>query len=108
MRIMITGGAGAQNAGDEALLLAAVEICRREVPKARLVVAYNNLEVASHTLRDQNVEFVPSSRLAFFRGGGEHYFRCDEIFQSRCQELQSELVHPSQGNSIQAGTESLN
>jgi polysaccharide pyruvyl transferase WcaK-like protein len=91
MHIMIYGGAGAQNSGDEALLLSAVQICQRLVPCARITVAANNLEVAADTLRDHDVKFVLSPRVTFFQLD-RHYWAADEVFQRRWKTIRETLL----------------
>lgn len=61
MRVLIIGGAGFNNSGDEALLLSTVQIIRRAAPWVKLTVAANNEFVARQTLRDlDQINVVPS------------------------------------------------
>lgn len=82
-RVLIAGGAGYANAGDEALLLAAVQIVRKSIGEGgHIDVTSPDRSVTSHTLRGENVHLVPTLRTALFRGDA-HYARCDEVFQQR-------------------------
>jgi polysaccharide pyruvyl transferase WcaK-like protein len=91
LNILIVGGAGWRNAGDEALLRASVQVCHELAPDARLLLAANNQDVATDTLQGFAVEFVPSPRVAFFRNDAS-YTGADKIFCARWNVLRNALV----------------
>jgi polysaccharide pyruvyl transferase WcaK-like protein len=66
VNILISGGAGFGNSGDEALLRACVEICRAAAPRARLSYLTNMRTFAEQILAALDVALFPSPR--FFRG----------------------------------------
>lgn len=91
MRLMLSGGAGFQNSGDEALLLSATRICRLAFPRARLILSTNNEALARRNLRGLRLDYIPSPRFAFFRND-DHYRVCDREFQERWNLLRGEFV----------------
>lgn len=100
MRVLIIGGAGFKNSGDEALLLSTVQIIRRVAPWAKLTVAANNEFVARQTLWGvDQINIVPSPRIAFFRNDS-HYFRANHIFLQRRTALRQCLVGASPTEAI--------
>ncbi len=105
MNILMVGGAGFRNSGDEALLRACVQVCREFAPTARLTLAANNADVARDTLRGHDVTFAPSPRFAFFRGD-PHYVTGDAIFKSRWAMLRDALIVPSANEARRALAES--
>ena len=82
MKVLIAGGAGFRNAGDEALLRASVQIAKASNQCSQITVAANNFDVANDTLRGLGVALVPSPRNAIFRNDG-HYGSADEEFRRR-------------------------
>lgn len=80
--ILVAGGSGFENCGDEALLRSAVEICRRSAPNASIVLSANNPRVAIHTLRGLPVSMVSSLRISVFRSD-DHYNTADNVFFER-------------------------
>jgi polysaccharide pyruvyl transferase WcaK-like protein len=99
MRILISGGAGARNAGDEALLRAAVQFCETSFPGAHLAYLANNAEVAAETLAGFRVTMAPSPRIAFFRAD-DHYASADTVFMHRWWALHSSLVGKSLDDAV--------
>jgi polysaccharide pyruvyl transferase WcaK-like protein len=91
MNILLCGGAGFGNPGDEALLRACAEACSAAVPKARLRYLANIRSIAEQTLAGLDVALFPSPRFSFFRGD-PHYGACDEVFLSRWRALHTALV----------------
>jgi polysaccharide pyruvyl transferase WcaK-like protein len=91
MNILISGGAGFGNSGDEALLRACAEICHAADPRARLSYLANLKSFAEQTLAGLNVTLFPSPRFSFFRGD-PHYGACDEVFLARWHTLRTALV----------------
>ncbi len=89
--VLIVGGAGYRNSGDEALLLASVQVVRSILPMANIFVAANNVDVASDTLADECVQIVPSVRISLMKGD-MHYSACDDVFQERWLALRKRLV----------------
>ena len=88
--IFFAGGAGFNNAGDEALLRSAAELCVKIAPRANLIVCANSPRVAIKTLEGLQASLVPSLRTAFFRGD-EHYGKCDEIYFERWRAIDEAL-----------------
>lgn len=89
-RVLVVGGAGFRNAGDEALLRSGVERCLEAGPEFEVVVAANNTAVARETLAGLPVQFVPSPRRALFCAD-QHYAMADDVFFERCRRLRRAL-----------------
>lgn len=107
VNIMIAGGSGFDNSGDEALLRACVQVCRDITPTSQLIIAANNQEVARKSLIGYEAKFTSSLRIAFFRGDS-HYNNCDEVFVSRWNAIRDHLIFSgleSARRSIQSGSE---
>ncbi len=91
MRILVYGGAGGLNSGDEALLRSAVQTINTIAPSAGITYFSLNDKLARKTLSGFDVEYVPSPRSAFF-ASDPHYWSCDEVFRARWTELHAALV----------------
>lgn len=100
MRILIAGGSGFRNAGDEALMRGAAQECLREAPGAALVAAANDRDVTSYALAGMDADIVSSLRIAFFRGDG-HYGACDGVFRERWRTVDA-LLRGSPSDMISA------
>lgn len=88
--ILLAGGSGFRNAGDEALLRSATELCQQQAPDSRMIVSANDPRVAIDTLEGLPVSLVSSLRVAFFRGDS-HYGLCDDVFIKRWRIIERTL-----------------
>lgn len=95
MKILIAGGAGFKNSGDEALLRTAFQVCRHHYPNAQLTLVANNQEVAQSTIDGFDYTTCPSPRFAFFHGD-HHYGSADSVFQERWNLLRNSII----GNNV--------
>lgn len=101
MQVLISGGAGFKNSGDEALLRMAVQFCATSLPDARLAYLANNKEAAASTLSGFGVELVTSPRFAFFQND-MHYATADETFRSRWYALHDAIVGKDSQTALEA------
>lgn len=90
-RILISGGAGFRNSGDEALQRSCVQVIRDFAPTAELMLLANGPAVARNTLKGLDVALVPSPRYAFFHND-HHYGPADDVFRDRWARLHAALV----------------
>ena len=85
-KILLTGGAGMGNLGDEALVLSVVQKLRARDPGVEITVATPNPGITSWTMPDVNT--VSSPRTAFFGAGrGGRYDYPDPLFVDHWKRL---------------------
>jgi polysaccharide pyruvyl transferase WcaK-like protein len=92
--VVVAGGSGFGNCGDEALLFSALKAVADVAPDATCVISANNPAMAARTLRGMPVGLLTSLRMGAF-GGDRHYQQADDVFRTRWQELDASLGHDS-------------
>ncbi len=93
MAILVAGGAGFGNTGDEVLLRRAVELCLHLAPVRPVVVSTNGPEVSATTLDGLHFGMVSSLRRSLFLNDA-HYGVCDAVFLERWAAADAALTGP--------------
>ncbi len=90
LRVLVAGGYGYGNTGDEAQLAANLEHWRRLAPEAEVIVLSPNPE---YTARAHNVRAEPASRVAFFDAGRRgDYNASNERFKRDFRRMRGRLL----------------
>lgn len=97
--LLILGGAGHGNLGDEALLLSAVQSARAAMPDCKVIVATPDEMVTRQTLGSDPAALVAAPRVCFFRADRDSsYWEFSEVFVARWRSLKDFLLGHSQAS----------
>ncbi len=67
MKIILSGGWGYENLGDDAILLASIDIIRKKSPTSKIIVlSYNDDETRSILQGYENIQVIPSAHKLIF------------------------------------------